>query len=182
MYLNILRRRNLTLGGSTVEDMEFFTLTDEKGNENDFMFLKELEIDGKLYWICQEAIRDEEKQEMILNGVVAFAVEKEEGKIYLNSIDDEDEFKKVSDVWESIEDEVFSSFDLESEDNFEEYDVDFSEDDYSQKDEDTNSDDEDEDEDFDEDWFIEDDDDDVDDEEYDDYDDDLDDEDFRFGF
>ncbi len=28
--------------------MEFFTLTDEKGNENDFMFLKELEIDGKL--------------------------------------------------------------------------------------------------------------------------------------
>jgi uncharacterized protein YrzB (UPF0473 family) len=173
----------LILGGSIVEDMEFFTLTDEKGNENDFMFLKELEIDGKTYWICQEAIRDEEKQEMILNGVVAFAVEKEEGKIYLNSIDDEDEFKKVSDVWESIEDEVFSSFDLENESDFEEYDVDFSEDDYSQKDEDTYSkdEDEDEDEDFDEDWFIEDEDD-EDYEEYDDFDDDLDDDDFKYGF
>lgn len=120
---------------------------------------------------------------MILNGVVAFAVEKEEGKIYLNSIDDEDEFKKVSDVWESIEDEVFSSFDLENESDFEEYDVDFSEDDYSQKDEDTYSkdEDEDEDEDFDEDWFIEDEDD-EDYEEYDDFDDDLDDDDFKYGF
>jgi len=153
-----------------VEDMEFFTLTDEKGNENDFMFLKELEIDGKTYWICQEAIRDEENQELILDGVVAFFVEKEEGKVYLNSIDDEEEFKKVSDVWESIEDEVFSSFDLDSDEDFEVYDVDFDEDE------------EDENEDINEDWFIEEDEeDDFDDEYFDDYDD-LDDDDYRFGF
>jgi len=158
------------LGGIVVEDMEFFTLTDEKGNENDFMFLKELEIDGKTYWICQEAIRDEENQELILDGVVAFFVEKEEGKVYLNSIDDEEEFKKVSDVWESIEDEVFSSFDLDSDEDFEVYDVDFDEDE------------EDENEDINEDWFIEEDEeDDFDDEYFDDYDD-LDDDDYRFGF
>lgn len=158
------------MGGIVVEDMEFFTLTDEKGNENDFMFLKELEIDGKTYWICQEAIRDEENQELILDGVVAFFVEKEEGKVYLNSIDDEEEFKKVSDVWESIEDEVFSSFDLDSDEDFEVYDVDFDEDE------------EDENEDINEDWFIEEDEeDDFDDEYFDDYDD-LDDDDYRFGF
>ncbi|PNR96776.1 DUF1292 domain-containing protein [Petrotoga sp. 9PWA.NaAc.5.4] len=120
-----------------MEKLDFFTLTDEDGNESDFMFVKEIELDGNTYWICQEAFKDDEKQEMVLEEMVAFKVEKEGEKIFLNSIDDEKEFTKVSELWEKMEKEEFQE-DYENEEDFGEDDMDdeYEDDWYIEEDED----------------------------------------------
>jgi uncharacterized protein YrzB (UPF0473 family) len=78
------------------EDMvPVFTLTDDEGNEQDFELLAETTIDGKLYYAL--APLDEESEEYVILSVT------EEGEeLFLETIDNDDEFEKVEDYFNDL--------------------------------------------------------------------------------
>ncbi len=93
--------------------LEFFTISDEEGNERHFMYVDTLEVDGKSYWICDEAYPDENGEEIVLGDSVVFRVIKEGEDFVIESVEDEEEHDKVAEEWEKIEDEEFEEGDYE---------------------------------------------------------------------
>ena len=75
------------------EEIPVVTLTDEEtGEQKDFEFLAEAEIDGKLYYALIPA--DEESEEYYI-----FRVEQDGDDLTLETIEDDDEFEKVEDYF-----------------------------------------------------------------------------------
>ena len=72
-----------------------FTLTDEEGNEEEFELLAEAEIDGKLYYALA-TIAEETEEYVIL------AVTEDGDELFLETIDDDDEFEKVEDYFNDL--------------------------------------------------------------------------------
>ncbi|MGM0640964.1 MAG: DUF1292 domain-containing protein [Thermotogota bacterium] len=93
--------------------LEFFTISDEEGNERHFMYVDTLDVDGKSYWICDEAYPDENGEEIILGDSVVFRVTKEGEDFVIESVEDEEEHNKVAEEWEKIEEEEFEDGDYE---------------------------------------------------------------------
>lgn len=93
--------------------LEFFTISDEEGNERHFMYVDTLEVDGKSYWICDEAYPDENGEEIVLGDSVVFRVTKEGEDFVIESVEDEEEHNKVAEEWEKIEEEEFEDGDYE---------------------------------------------------------------------
>ena len=93
--------------------LEFFTISDEEGNERHFMYVDTLEVDGKSYWICDEAYPDENGEEIVLGDSVVFRVTKDGEDFVIESVEDEEEHDKVAEEWEKIEDEEFEEGDYE---------------------------------------------------------------------
>ena len=88
---------------------EMITLTDlESGEEENFILLGEVEMDGNAYM----ALEPEE----IPNGefVILKTVVDEEGNVDLIDIEDDEEFDKVADFFE---DELFNEVDYDAEEN-----------------------------------------------------------------
>lgn len=85
---------------------EIFTLTDEEGNESEFALLGSQEIDGVTY-VALIPEQDNEAGEYVILKVVI-----EEGEEVLVTIDDDDEFDKVADVFD---DALFSEIDHDAE-------------------------------------------------------------------
>lgn len=88
------------------EGEQIFTLTDEDGNESDFELIGEKEIDGVLYLalIPQE---DNENSEYVLLKMVT-----EDGEDLLVTIDDDDEFDRVAEIFDN---ELFGEIDHDAE-------------------------------------------------------------------
>ncbi len=72
-----------------------FTLTDEDGNEEDFELLAEAQIDGKLYYAL--ATLAEESEEYVI-----LAVTEDGDELFLETIDNDDEFEKVEDYFNDL--------------------------------------------------------------------------------
>ena len=72
-----------------------FTLMDEEGNEEDFELLAEAEIDGKLYYALAAA--NEETEEYVI-----LSVTEEGDELFLETIEDDDEFEKVEDYFNDL--------------------------------------------------------------------------------
>lgn len=89
-----------------LEEVDVVTLTDENGEELDFVVLGEAEIDGAVY-MALEPVENPEGEFVILKQVKA-----EDGEIDLVSIEDDDEFDRVSDFFE---DELFGEIDYDAE-------------------------------------------------------------------
>ena len=77
---------------------EIFTLTDEDGNESDFALIGQKEIDGVLYLALVPDGEAESGEYVILKVVT------EDGEEILVTIDDDDEFDRVADIFD---DELF---------------------------------------------------------------------------
>lgn len=88
-----------------LEEVDVVTLTDENGEELDFVVLGEAEIEGGLY-MALEPVENPEGEYVILK-----KVEAEDGMIDLVTIDDDDEFERVSDFFE---DELFGEVDYDA--------------------------------------------------------------------
>lgn len=93
--------------------LEFFTIKDEEENERHFMYVDTLELDGKSYWICDEAYPDENGEEIILGDSVVFRVTKEDEDFIIESVEDEEEYDRVAEEWEKIEEKEFEDGDYE---------------------------------------------------------------------
>ena len=89
-----------------MENIEFFTLTGEDGNEYHFMYVDEIELNGTKYWICDEAFPEENAEEIVLGDSVAFKVIQDGEEFFLDSIEDEKEYEAVSKAWEEAEKEI----------------------------------------------------------------------------
>lgn len=89
-----------------MEKLEFFTITGEDGNEYNFMFIEELKIEGKRYWICYEAFKEEDSEDIVLGDTVAFLVNEENGELFLDAVEDDEELEKVEGEWKKIMEDV----------------------------------------------------------------------------
>lgn len=80
---------------------EIFTLTDEEGNESEFELIASQEIDGITYvaLVPYDANKsDDEEQEYVVLKLEA----DENGEDLLITIDDDDEFEKVAEIFEDM--------------------------------------------------------------------------------
>lgn len=89
-----------------MEEVDVITLTDENGEELDFVILGEAEIEGEIY-MALEPVENPEGEYVILK-----KVEAEDGVVDLVTIDDDEEFDRVSDFFE---DELFGEVDYDAE-------------------------------------------------------------------
>lgn len=88
------------------EGEEVFTLTDEEGNESNFLPLGQKEIDGALY-VALIPEEDNENGEYVILKVV-----EENGEEFLVTIDDDDEFEMVAEIFDN---ELFGEIDHDAE-------------------------------------------------------------------
>lgn len=87
---------------------DMFSITDEQGEEHNFALISELPYNGKVYWVCQEAVLTEEGGEFNEDSYIVFRAETdEEGNVNLDSLDDA-EFEEVSKEWDKLVDEMLS--------------------------------------------------------------------------
>lgn len=77
------------------EEMDIFTLTDEDGNENQFELLASTEIEGVVYLALQPMDDENDDSYVILK-----LVTDENGEEILVTIDDDDEFDRIADIFE----------------------------------------------------------------------------------
>ena len=81
------------------EEIEVYTLEDEDGNESEFTLIKRMEIEGCSYVAFEpfdmEDVEDEEDSFVILKIV------EEDGEEIFVTIEDDDEFDKVADIFEA---------------------------------------------------------------------------------
>ena len=89
-----------------MEEIEYYTLTDEDGNESQFELIGEAEIDGVTYYALTEL---DEEGNQVSDEYVVLRVEKEGNEDVLVSIEDDEEFDKVADFF----DDQFSDIDYD---------------------------------------------------------------------
>lgn len=90
------------------EDDEIYTLTDEEGKEQDFQLLGTCEIEGVEYLALVPVEEGSEPAEYVI-----LKVEKDEnGEEMLVTIDDDEEFDRVADLFE---DNLFDEVDYDGE-------------------------------------------------------------------
>ena len=78
------------------EEVLVYTLTDDEGNENDFELLTSVELDGKTYCALIPYTEDDEEPEEY----IVLRVEKNGDEEILVSIDDDEEFDRVADIFD----------------------------------------------------------------------------------
>lgn len=90
-------------------DDSVYTLTDENGNDEDFVLLGSAEIEGKVYLALVPAAQaDSDNAEY----VILRQDKDENGEDFLVTIDDDEEFDTVADLFE---DELFGEIDYDGE-------------------------------------------------------------------
>jgi len=95
-----------------VEEMDTVILTDEDGNEHEFLHLDTLEVEGSTYFILMPMVgetedgeTDEEADEEADEAVIFKLGHDAEGNEMLLDIEDDEEWEKVADVWEAMDEE-----------------------------------------------------------------------------
>ena len=78
------------------EEVLVYTLTDDEGNENDFELLASVDLDGKTYCALIPYTEDEEEPEEY----IVLRVEKNGDEEILVSIDDDEEFDRIADIFD----------------------------------------------------------------------------------
>ena len=77
------------------DEQDIFTLTDEEGNENQFSLLATTEVDGSVYLALEPLDENPDDSYVILK-----LVTDENGEEILVTIDDDDEFDRIADLFE----------------------------------------------------------------------------------
>ena len=86
------------------EELDTIILTDDEGNDHEFLHLDTLEVDGSTYFVLMpinEGEGDEEADEAI---ILKLGYD-EEGNEMLLDIEDDEEWEKVADAWENSDEE-----------------------------------------------------------------------------
>ena len=89
-------------------DESVYTLTDEDGNEEEFVLLGSAEIEDKIYLALVPAAQAESED---AEYVILRQDKDEDGEDLLVTIDDDEEFDKVADLFE---DELFGEIDYDA--------------------------------------------------------------------
>ena len=90
------------------EEVQVFTLTDENGVESDFELLLSLEIEGTTYMALVPCGTEEDEG----GEYVILKLAEEDGEDVLLTIDDDDEFERIADIFDQ---ELNSEIDYDAE-------------------------------------------------------------------
>ena len=88
------------------EEAEIYTLTDEEGNEAEFELAGSRELDGETYFALIPMTPDNDEY------VILKADNADDGEQILVTIDDDDEFNRIADIFEE---ELFDEIDYDAE-------------------------------------------------------------------
>ena len=99
------------MDNNEIYDPEIFTLTDEDGNELNFALLGSLEHEGALYKALVPV--DENGEETSDEYVILKCVEAEDGEIVLETIEDDEEWENVADIFDDEFANIFYDEDSE---------------------------------------------------------------------
>ena len=93
---------------------EYYTLTDEDGNELQFEVIGSAELNGILYY-AMIPVDDQPEEEDVYEYVILKAEKDEDGEDILVTVDDDDEFDDIADYFDDmLSDEA--DYDIGSED------------------------------------------------------------------
>lgn len=95
-----------------MDDMEIITLYDEDGEETEFEVLGVINLEDKDYYILTPV---DEADEEDAQAYIFRADTDENGEDILVEVEDDDEFKTVSEAWEAICEGGFDDLDEEDE-------------------------------------------------------------------
>lgn len=83
-------------------EREFFTLTDEEGKEIEFELIGVTEYNGNTYYAMIPAQGDADGDEGFCEYVILRAEKEENGEDTLVTVDDDDEFDDVADLFDDM--------------------------------------------------------------------------------
>lgn len=90
-----------------VEEFDTIILTDEEGKDHEFLHLDTLDVDGSTYFILMPILEGEEESESededADEAIILKLGKDEQGNEMLIDIDDDEEWEKVADAWENME-------------------------------------------------------------------------------
>lgn len=81
------------------EEMNIYTLTDEDGTESDYEMVGSVEVDGTLYYALIP-YTEEEDDSAEIEYIVLRSEKDENGEEVLVSIEDDEEFDRVADIFD----------------------------------------------------------------------------------
>lgn len=88
-------KQSLGNGEEEVLDVEVFTLTDEEGNESDFELIGRIEDNGQTYLALEPKDENPDGEYVLLK-----IAKDDNGEEILITIDDNDEFDRIADIFE----------------------------------------------------------------------------------
>ena len=92
--------------GHDEEEFETIMLTDEEGQDHEFLHLDTLEVDEGTYFVLMPiSVENEDSDEETDEAIILKLGHDEEGNEMLLDIEDDEEWEKVADAWESMEEE-----------------------------------------------------------------------------
>jgi uncharacterized protein YrzB (UPF0473 family) len=88
------------------EEFDTVVLTDEDGQDHEFLHIETLDVDGSTYFVLlpiSEDVEETEFSEDIEEAIILKLGKDEEGNDMLLDIEDDEEWEKVADYWEEME-------------------------------------------------------------------------------
>ena len=85
-------------------ESEYYTLTDEDGNETEFEDVGSAELDGIEYYamVSTESESEDEEEDGMIEYVILKRDKDEDGEDIFVTIDDDDEFDRVADYFDDL--------------------------------------------------------------------------------
>jgi len=92
-------------------EVEIYTLTDEEGSESDYELLGRRDVDGQSY-VALAPVDAEEDEDEDEGSFIVLKVVEEDGEEVFETIEDDDEFDRIADIFE---DELMQELDYDGE-------------------------------------------------------------------
>jgi len=87
------------------EELDTVVLTDENGEEHEFVHLETIELEGNTYFVLMPLTEEEEEADEADEAIILKLGKDDEGNDILLDIEDDEEWEKVADAWESLDEE-----------------------------------------------------------------------------
>ncbi len=88
--------------GHELEEFDTIVLTDDDGKDHEFLHLDTLEVDGSAYFVLMPLAGEDEEED---EAIILKLGKDENGNELLMDIEDDEEWEKIADAWESMDDE-----------------------------------------------------------------------------
>lgn len=88
------------------ETFDVVVLNDDEGNEHEFMHLASLEVEGSTYFVLLPVEETEDDEDEEAEAIILKLGKDENGEDMLMDIEDDEEWEKVADAWEEMEEEA----------------------------------------------------------------------------
>lgn len=87
------------------EEFDTIVLTDDEGVDHEFLHLDTLEVSGSTYFVLMPVGEEEAEEEEADEAIILKLGKDAEGNEMLLDIEDDEEWEKVADAWESLDED-----------------------------------------------------------------------------